>query len=216
MFSILTIVIWVINKNSLHQNNTWTFPFPPLSMGKSSSCKQLGLTHHRPKVDPYSANAMQSRPSAGPVPTPLQTQPRPPNSMARPVAANGVPLPAGSVTQMEMQQGGGGKGGGWKRVFFPPTPNNENEMSPLKRDHYKRKVYIVFQPSCFSGKVVTFLGEVKAWRSEVRVGMIWKLKEICWNKRCREISTQECITDSNWFKFQSWNHAANSRLVCFL
>ena len=62
------------------------------------------------KVDPYSANAMQSRPSAGPVPTPLQTQPvRPPNSMARPVAANGVPLPAGSgVTQMEMPQGVGG------------------------------------------------------------------------------------------------------------
>jgi len=84
--------------------------------------------------------------------------------MARPVAANGVPLPAGSVTQMEMQQGEGGKGGGGERwCFFPtPTPNNENEMSPLKRDHYKRKVYIVFQPSCFSGKVVTFLGEVKA------------------------------------------------------
>ena len=129
MFSILTIAIWVINKNSLHQatRDVSLFP-PPLSMGKNHPASSSVSTTIRPKVDPYSASAMQSRPSAGPVPTPLQTQPRPPNSMARPVAANGVPLPAGSVTQMEMQQGGGGKGGGWKRVFFPPTPNPTTKM----------------------------------------------------------------------------------------
>ena len=97
------------------------------------------------KVDPYSANAMQSRPSAGPVPTPLQTQPvRPPNSMARPVAANGVPLPAGSgVTQMEMPQGVGGD------EVYPFSPNQQkNDMSPEKGLLFKKEK-IVFQSIIF-------------------------------------------------------------------
>ena len=135
----------------------------PPCHGKKSHPKQLGLTHHRPKVDPYSANAMQSRPSAGPVPTPLQTQPRPPNSMARPVAANGVPLPAGSVTQMEMQQGEGGFLGGegerWVFFFQHQPPTTKMIVPPEKGSLQKESIYSLPTHHVLAEKLLLFWGK---------------------------------------------------------